>query len=106
MVMKKKIKSITPALQRSIDEVNKLIEEAASKDVYAGSYFGSTIETDLDLKPIRVNNQFVTIEDKGKSIFFGYGKERFNVNNSDDLSALKSDLGYIKRGLTKAIREA
>ena len=104
--MKKNRKSISPALQRRIDEVNKLIAEAASKDVYAESFFGSTLGTDLDLKPIRVNNQFVTIEDNRKKVFFGYGKERFNVNNEDDLSALKSDLGYIKRALTKAIRKA
>ncbi len=99
-------KRITPALQRRIDEVNKLIKEADEKYLDADSYFGGTIGMSLDLLPIRVKSQFVTIEDRNHNKVFnwGYGKERFNVNKEDDLGALKSDLGYIKRALVKAIR--
>ena len=99
-------RTITPALQRRIDEVNKLIKEADKKGVDADSDFGGTLETSLNLLPIRVKSQFVTIEEISYSKIFnwGYGKERFNVNDEDQLGALKSDLGYIKRALVKAIK--
>ena len=99
-------RTITPALRRKIDEINQLIKKADEKGINAESDFGSTVEMDVDFRPIRVKSQFVTIESKrAVSLWsWGYGKERFNVNDEDSLGALNFDLRYIKRALVKGLK--
>jgi len=100
MAVKKK--TIPAGLKRRIEEINVLIEKANKSNDIPSSDFGSTLESEVDLKPIKVSNQFVTIEPKYAGRY-GYPKERFNVNREWDIDSLKYDLRYIKAALKKVL---
>jgi hypothetical protein len=103
------MKKVSTQLTKRIDEINALIQQANELELTAYTYGGGTFPNIINLKPIVVKNQFVTIETASKSQYDFIAKERYNVNKDDvysfnGLSHLKSDLTYIKRALVNAIK--
>ena len=103
------MKKVSTQLAKRIDEINALIQQANELDCMVYTYGGGTHPYIINLKPIAIKNQFVTIESASQSHYDYIRKERYNVNNleswdANGLSHLKSDLTYIKRALVNAIK--
>jgi len=104
-----KMKKTPIAIQRRVDEINRLLPLVNESDELAGGYFGSTHYSYVVLtKPIEIKNQFVYIY----SDPFHYPFEkRYNMNNKDEfsvngLSALKYDLGIILKAFKKVLKDS
>ena len=101
------MKKVSAQMVKRIDEINALIQQASELELTAYTYGGGTHPYIVNIKPIVVKNQFVTIETASKSQYDFIRKERYNVNKDaysfNGLSHLKSDLTYIKRALVNAI---
>jgi hypothetical protein len=103
------MKKVSTQLAKRIDEINALIQQANELELTAYTYGGGTFPNIVNIKPIVIKNQFVTIETASKSQYDFIAKERYNVNKDDvysfnGLGHLKSDLTYIKRALVNAIK--
>ena len=101
------MKKVSTSLAKRIEEINELVQQANELELTAYTYGGGTFPYIVNIKPIVVKNQFVTIETASKSQYNFLVKERYNVNKDaysfNGLSHLKSDLTYIKRALVNAI---
>ena len=102
------MKKVSTQLAKRIDEINALIQQANELELTAYTYGGGTHPYIINLKPIVIKNQFVTIESTSESHYDFISKERFNVTkdefwDANGLVHLKSDLTYIKRALVNAI---
>jgi hypothetical protein len=103
------MKKVSTQLAKRIDEINALIQQASELELTAYTYGGGTHEHYVNLKPIVVKNQFVTIETASATMYDFIGKSRFNVNNDDfwddnGIEALKWNLHHIKKALVNAIK--
>ena len=102
------MKKVSTSLAKRIEEINELVQQANELELTAYTYGGGTFPHIVNIKPIVVKNQFVTIETASKSQYDFLGKERYNVNKDaysfNGLAHLKSDLTYIKRALVNAIK--
>jgi len=103
-----KLKKTPIAIQRRVDEINRLLPLVNESDELAGGYFGSTMYSYVILKkPIEIKNQFVYIY----SDPFHYPFERrYNMNNKDEFSvnglpALKYDLAIILKAFKKVLKD-
>ena len=100
------MKKFSTALQRRIDEVNEFISRADNPDrfVIPGGFCDSTHYCYVDLEPIVVKNQFVYFTNKRESVynFITDKRERFNVNNEEDLQSINYYLKVIRRTLKTA----
>ena len=78
------MKKFPKAILSKIELINSLIDRVNDADDIPYTYGGGTYPYEVIIKPIQVNNQFVTIINAGKPRSFGNhfidGKERFNVN--------------------------
>jgi hypothetical protein len=67
-------------LIKKIDEINALIDKVNELDDYPTTYAGGTFPHYIVIKPIKIKNQFVTIESDINSYSFIDKKERYNIN--------------------------
>ena len=99
-------KKIGLPLQRRINEINDMISIAVKEDLIVLCDFQSTWEHMIEIKPIVVKNQFVTLEYKelgwGSK---GVNKDRYNINDEWSLDELKWNLSQFRKSLKKAIIE-
>ena len=103
------MKKVSTQLTKRIDEINALIQQASESESIPSTYAGGTHEYYVNIKPIVVKNQFVTIETASKSQYDFISKERYNVNKDDfwgdnGIEALKWNLHHIKKALVNAIK--
>ena len=103
------MKKVSTQLAKRIDEINALIQQASESESIPSTYAGGTHEYYVNIKPIVVKNQFVTIETASATMYDFIGKSRFNVTKNDSwddngIVALKESLTYIKRALVNAIK--
>jgi mannosyltransferase OCH1-like enzyme len=103
------MKKVSTSLTKRIEEINELIRQCNELELTAYTYGGGTHEHYVNLKPIVVKNQFVTIETSSPSMYDFISKERFNVTKDefwDDngIEALKWNLHHIKKALVNAIK--
>lgn len=68
------------AILNKINEINSLIEEVSQLDEYPMTYDGGTWPYYVVIKPIKVSNQFVTIESEMDTYSYIDKKERYNMN--------------------------
>jgi len=102
------MKKVSTQLAKRIDEINALIQQANELELTAYTYGGGTFPNIVNIKPIVIKNQFVTIETASPSMYDFISKERFNVNNDDfwnynGLESLKYCLKHIKKALVNAL---
>lgn len=102
------MKKVSAQLTKRIEEINELVRRANELELMAYTYGGGTFPYIVNIKPIVIKNQFVTIETASKSQYDFLSKERFNVTKDDvwdnnGLADLKYNLTYIKRALTNAL---
>lgn len=102
------MKKVSTSLVKRITEINELIQIANELELTAYTYGGGTFPHIVNIKPIVIKNQFVTIETASMSQYDFIGKSRFNVTKEefwDDngIEALKYCLKHIKKALTNAL---
>jgi len=103
-----KLKKTPIAIQRRVDEINRLLPLVNESDELAGGYFGSTMYSYVILtKPIEIKNQFVYIYSDPFHYPF---EQRYNMNNKDEFSvnglpALKYDLAIILKAFKKVLKD-
>lgn len=102
------MKKVSTQLAKRIEEINALIQQASESESIPSTYGGGTHEYYVNIKPIVIKNQFVTIETASPSMYDFISKERFNVNNDDfwnynGLESLKYCLKHIKKALVNAL---
>lgn len=102
------MKKVSTSLTKRIEEINELVRRANELELSAYTYGGGTFPYIVNIKPIVIKNQFVTIETASKSQYDFLSKERFNVTKDDvwdnnGLADLKYNLTHIKRALTNAL---
>jgi hypothetical protein len=102
------MKKVSAQMVKRIDEINALIQQANELELIVYTYGGGTFPHVVNIKPIIVKNQFVTIETASPSMYDFISKERFNVNNDDfwnynGLESLKYCLKHIKKALVNAL---
>jgi len=68
------------AILNKINEINSLIGEVNQLNEYPTTYNGGTWPYYVVIKPIKVSNQFVTIESDTDTYSFIDKKERYNMN--------------------------
>jgi hypothetical protein len=98
------------ALAERINEVNDLIKIATDEFIYVTTYAGGTWPYVIDIKPIRVNGKFVTIESVKPYQYDFIKKQRYCITKTDEfadngLAELKYNVGIIRKALISAIRE-
>jgi hypothetical protein len=103
------MKKVSTQLAKRIEEINALIQQASESESIPSTYGGGTHEYYVNIKPIVIKNQFVTIETASPSMYDFIGKARFNVTKDefwDDngIEALKWNLHHIKKALVNAIK--
>jgi hypothetical protein len=103
------MKKVSTSLAKRIEEINELVRRCNELELTAYTYGGGTFPHIVNIKPIAIKNQFVTIETASKSQYDFISKERFNVNNDDfwdynGLESLKYCLKHIKKALVNAIK--
>ena len=67
-------------LIKKINEINALIDKVNQLNFYPITYAGGTFPYYISIKPIKVKNQFVTIESNLDIYSFIDNKERYNLN--------------------------
>jgi hypothetical protein len=102
------MKKVSTSLVKRIEEINELVRRCNELELTAHTYGGGTFPHVVNIKPIIVKNQFVTIETASPSMYDFISKERFNVNNDDfwnynGLESLKYCLKHIKKALVNAL---
>ena len=70
------------AILNKINEINSLIGEVSQLNEYPTTYNGGTFPYHVVIKPIKVSNQFVTIESDTDSYSYIDKKERYNMNKT------------------------
>lgn len=70
------------AILNKINEINALISEVNELNEYPTTYDGGTFPYYVVIKPIKVSNQFVTIESATDGYSFIDKKERYNMNKT------------------------
>jgi hypothetical protein len=106
---KKAVNKLPLALQRKIDEINKMLPELETADEMPGGYFGSTHYSYVELeKPIEVKGNFVYIYGKPGRYNVSFEK-RYNINKKDagdwgGLEMLKHDLNIINKAFKQALK--
>jgi hypothetical protein len=103
------MKKVSAQMVKRIEEINELVRRCNELELTAYTYGGGTHPYIINLKPIVVKNQFVTIETSSPSMYDFIGKSRFNVSRIDSwdengLADLKYNLTHIKRALVSAIK--
>lgn len=71
---------MTKAIALKIEKINSLIETVNELGDYPTTYAGTTMPHYVVIKPIKIKNQFVTIESDINYYSFIESKERYNVN--------------------------
>lgn len=74
-------KKFPVGIQRKVDTINSMVEAIKGSESIPYTYAGGTWPYAVCIKPIVINNQFVTIEGDDHGTFIE-GKERYNVNKS------------------------
>ena len=102
------MKKVSTSLVKRIEEINELIQIANDLELTAYTYGSGTHPYIVNIKPIVIKNQFVTIETASHSIYDFIKKERFNVDklaiwDDNGLDALKYNLKHIKKAFINAI---
>lgn len=99
------------AIQRKVDAINSMLPQIELLDNLVYTYAGTTYPYLIDIKPIVIKNQFVTIEsNEGVSTMFIEKKERYNVNKvsmfGDDYCSkhLNYTLNIILKEFKKALK--
>lgn len=70
------------AVLNKINEINALISKVNELNEYPTTYDGGTFPYYVVIKPIKVSNQFVTIESDTDSYSYIDKKERYNMNKT------------------------
>jgi hypothetical protein len=102
------MKKVSTSLVKRIDEINELMQQVNELELTAYTYGGGTFPHIVNIKPIAIKNQFVTIETASKSQYDFISKERFNVDklaiwDTNGMNDLKYNLTHIKRAFINAI---
>jgi hypothetical protein len=103
------MKKFPVRILRKIEQINSMLEEVKNADETPITYAGGTWPYYVDILPIEINNQFVTIRSAIKNHSFIDGKERYNVNKTsmfgDENCAkhLEYTLGIILKSFKKVI---
>ena len=96
------------AILNKINEINALINEVNELESYPTTYAGGTFPHYVLIKPIKVKNQFVTIESDINSYSFIDKKERYNVNKTSVFGDeyCKKHLVYTLNIILKTFKQA
>ena len=102
------MKKVSTSLTKRIEEINELMRRANELELNAYTYGGGTYPHIVNIKPIVIKNQFVTIETASESRYDFIKKERYNVDklaiwDTNGMIDLKYNLTHIKRALVNAI---
>lgn len=102
------MKKVSTSLTKRIEEINELVRRANELELSAYTYGGGTFPYIVNIKPIVIKNQFVTIETASESRYDFIKKERFNVDklaiwDTNGMTDLKYNLTHIKRALVNAL---
>lgn len=96
------------AILNKINEINALINEVNELESYPTTYAGGTFPHYVLIKPIKVKNQFVTIESDINSYSFIDKKERYNINKTSVFGDeyCKKHLVYTLNIILKTFKQA
>jgi hypothetical protein len=98
------------ALLKKIEEINSMLEAVNNADEIPLTYAGGTWPHYVQIKPIEVKNQFVTIrpsDDASKYSTYFETKERYNMNKKDVCDDYGSKhLNYTLNIILKAFKKA
>jgi hypothetical protein len=95
-------------LLKKIDLINSMIEEVNELNEYPTTFAGGTFEHYVVIKPIKVKNQFVTIESDINNYSFIDKKERYNLNKVSLLGDeyCKKHLNYTLNIILKSFKKS
>jgi hypothetical protein len=95
-------------LLKKIDLINSMIESVELSENIPLTYSGGTFPRYVVIKPIKVKNQFVTIEANIKSYSFIDGKERYNINKASLMADeyCKKHLNYTLNIILKSFKNS
>lgn len=98
---------MTKAILNKIEEINSLIDKVNELGDYPMTYAGGTFPYYVVIKPIRVKNQFVTIESATEYYSFIDKKERYNVNKDSSFGDeyCKKHLVYTLNIILKSFKQ-
>lgn len=97
-------KRVSKAIMNRIMAINEMLPNVLNADEVPTSYGGGTWPYYVDIRvPIVVSNQFVYIKEEKGMYSYGFEK-RYNVNNEEQLDALKYHLSVIKRAFNQSIK--
>ena len=98
---------MTKAILNKINEINSLIETVNELGDYPMTYAGTTFPYYVVIKPIKVKNQFVTIESGIDYYSFIDKKERYNVNKDSNFGDeyCKKHLVYTLNIILKSFKQ-
>jgi antirestriction protein len=92
------------AIERRINEINKLLPKVKEADEIAGGYFGSTHYTYVQLeKPIEIKGKYVYIHSANGKYDMTFEK-RYNVNKLGDEIDGRKSLNYDLSNILKAFK--
>ena len=96
------------AILNKIEQINALINEVNELNFYPVTYNGGTFPHYIVINPIKVKNQFVTIESNLDLYSFIDNKERYNLNKvsvfGDEFC--KSHLNHTLNIILKSFKQA
>jgi hypothetical protein len=96
------------ALLKKIDLINSMIEQVNDLENIPVTYAGGTFPHYVVIKPIKVKNQFVTIESDINNYSFIDKKERYNLNKVSLLGDeyCKKHLNYTLNIILKSFKKS
>jgi hypothetical protein len=96
------------AILNKIDLINSMIEQISEAENIPFTYAGGTFPHYVVIKPIKVKNQFVTIESDINNYSFIDKKERYNLNKVSLLGDeyCKKHLNYTLNIILKSFNKA
>ncbi len=102
------MKTLKKSTLKKIDNINSLIVIIDELNLIPYTYAGGTFPHYVLIKPIKVNNQFVTIESAIKDNSFIDNKERYNVNKNSVFGDeyCEKHLNYTLNIINKAFQTA
>lgn len=95
-------------LLKKIDLINSMIEQISEAENIPVTYAGGTFPHYVVIKPIKVKNQFVTIESDINNYSFIDKKERYNLNKVSLMGDeyCKKHLNYTLNIILKSFNKA
>lgn len=102
------MKTLKKSTLKKIENINSLIVIVNELNEIPFTYNSGTFPHYVSIKPIKVKNQFVTIESNIKEFSFIDNKERYNINKTSICgdNYCEKHLNYTLNVISKAFNQA